>query len=108
MTGSFKVNAVIVLNTQASFSDGEMTWLQFGESGSAAPNSLITVSPDEIGVSASRGKQIALASADACKGSMTVVGVTITGHYTCKSVTSHDPGAGMGKVDIEVRFTAKS
>ena len=32
----------------------------------------------------------------------------ITGEYTCAGVTSHDPEEGMGKVDITVRFTAKS
>jgi len=37
------------------------------------------------------------------------VGATaITGDYTCTGVASHDPATKMGKVDIKVRFTAKS
>ncbi|MEO7474226.1 MAG: hypothetical protein ABIY46_02735, partial [Gemmatimonadales bacterium] len=42
VTGSTTIAQEIPLNTQASYGDGEMTWLQFGASGSAEPNALIT------------------------------------------------------------------
>jgi hypothetical protein len=38
-----------------------------------------------------------------------VTGALVSGHYTCAGVVSHDAATSkMGKVDIEVRFTAKS
>ncbi len=38
-----------------------------------------------------------------------MTGASVSGHYTCVGVVSHDPAASkMGKVDIEIRFTAKS
>jgi hypothetical protein len=54
--GATEFSAEVPLNTQASMSDGEMTWLQFGASGSEAPNALITYSLYEVGVSAGKGK----------------------------------------------------
>lgn len=112
VTGSFQVDATIPINTQASTSDGEMTWLQFGASGSAEPNSLVTISPDEVGLSASLGKKTALAGADACEGSMQVSETLISGKYRCVDAASHDPeqtsGFGVGKVTIDISFTAGS
>jgi hypothetical protein len=38
-----------------------------------------------------------------------VTSALVSGHYTCAGVVSHDAATSkMGKVDIEVRFTAKS
>ena len=109
VTGAFGVNQAIPINTQASFSDGEMTWLQFGDSGSEAPNALVTISPDEIGVSVSRGKQIATAGGDACTGKMDVTRNSINANYKCLDVTSYDPRSSkMSKVNIEIVLTAKS
>ena len=98
----------------ASIGDGEMTWLQFGVSGADTPNALITYGNGEVGVSLGRGKfvvttGIAPGEAPQCAGNTTVTGAAVAGHYTCPGVVSYDAGSGkMGKVDVEVRFTAKS
>ena len=109
VTGSFQLKADIPINQQASLSDGEMTWLQYGASGSEAGDVLVTVSLDEIGVTVGRGKKTATAGAVDCTGKTDVTASVITGHYACPGVTSHDPREmGLGKVNIEVRFTAMS
>jgi hypothetical protein len=109
VAGSFQINADIAINTQASVSDGQMSWLQYGTSGSDAPELTVTVSPDEVGLVVGRGKQTATIGADGCTGSVEVTSNLITGHYICPGVTSYDSGAvSLGKVDIEVKFSAKS
>jgi hypothetical protein len=114
VTGSTTIDQEIPLNAQASYSDGESTWLQFGVSGADEPNSLITYGETkEIGVSVGKGKWIATGGIipgekSECSGKVQVTKTEVTGDYTCKGVTSHDPAGGMGKVDITVRFTAKS
>jgi hypothetical protein len=114
VTGSAKIDQEVPINTQASFGDGEMTWLQFGASGSAEPNVLITYGQGgETGVGVGRGKFIAIGEImpgekSQCSGDVKVTAVSVSGQYTCTGVVSHDPGAGMGKVNITVRFTADS
>ena len=114
VTGSAKIDQEIAINTKASYGDGEGTWLQFGESGSEAPNALITYGDTkEIGISVGKGKFIVTGGIipgedSQCSGSAKVTATAITGDYTCTGVVSHDPATGMGKVDIKVRFTAKS
>ena len=109
VTGSFKISADIPINKQASMSDGEMTWLQFGASGADEPNMLLTVSSDEVGFGVARGKATATAGAEDCTGDMVVGERQINGRYNCKGVTSYDPSTGqMGTVDIEIQFTALS
>jgi hypothetical protein len=114
VTGSAKIAEEIPLNTAASISDGEVTWLQFGDSGSEKPNALITYGQTkEIGVSVGRGKLTATGGImpgepSQCSGKVKVTPTEVTGEYTCPGLTSYDPGAGMGKVDVTVRFTAKS
>lgn len=109
VTGAFAIDATIPINVPASISDGEMTWLQFGVSGAAEPNLLLTVSSHEIGFGVARGKAIATAGADDCKGDMKVGTTRVSGTYKCLGVTSYDPNTGqMGKVDIEIQFTANS
>ena len=104
----------VPINAQASFSDGEKTWLQFGASGAPTPNVLITYGDGEVGVSVGRGKfivttGIAPGEPPQCKGGTTVTGASVDGQYTCPGVVSYDAGSGkMGKVDVEVRFSAKS
>ena len=52
---------------------------------------------------------IVAGEAPQCSGTVQVTGASVTGHYTCAGVVSHDAATGkMGKVDIEIRFTAKS
>ena len=90
-------------------SDGDMTWLQYGASGSEEPNALVTVSTFEVGINAARGKPTAVIEAVKCAGGIEVKEVLVKGHHTCPNVTSYDPRSGqMGTVDIEVDFTATS
>ncbi len=109
VTGSFQIDHVIPINTKASYSAGDMTWLQYGDSGSEAPNALVTVSTYEIGINAAHGKPTAVIGAENCTGSMDVAASVITGEYKCPNVTSYDPRSGqMGTVNIEIDFTATS
>jgi hypothetical protein len=112
--GATEFSAEVPLNTQASMSDGEMTWLQFGASGSQAPNALITYSLYEVGVSAGKGKfgvtaGIMDGEKPQCSGSSEVTASAISGHYICPGITSYDAATGrMGTVDMDIKFSAKS
>ena len=114
VSGSAQIDQEVAINTKASYGDGGMTWLQFGASGSEAPNALITYGEDgEIGISVGQGKFIATGGIvpgedSQCSGRIQVTGASISGDYSCVGVVSHDPASTMGKVDIKVRFTAKS
>jgi hypothetical protein len=116
LTGSFTITDDIALNKQASFGDGEMTWIQFGVSGADEPNALITYNAGskEVGLIFGRGKKTTTAGImegepSPCSGKTDVTAKLVSGHYVCKGVTSYDPATGkMGKVDIEITFTAKS
>ncbi len=114
VSGSGTIDQEIPLNAAASYSDGEVTWLQFGISGSETPNSLITYGEmKEIGIAVSKGKFIATGGImpgekTECSGTVEVSETEISGDYTCSGVVSHDPVGGTGKVDMKVRFTAKS
>lgn len=107
VTGTFAFTADIILNIPASISDGEDTWLQYGASGSDTPNALLTVHPTEIGLVVGQGKSSATAGNDECQGKLDVTLATVSGHYTCKNVTSYDPRSGkMGTVNIDISLTA--
>ena len=115
VTGSATIDAEIPINTQASFSDGESsTWLQFGASGSAQPNALITYGETkEIGITVGKGLMIATGGITPgqksdCAGKVQVTETLISGEYTCKGLTSYVPGKGMGNVNVKVTFTARS
>ncbi len=115
VTGSFSINEDVRINTKASFGDGESTWLQFGASGSATPNVLITYGETrEIGITIGRGKLVATGGIvpgekSECSGKADVTAKLVSGKYTCHGVTSYDPATGkQSKVDIEITFTAKS
>ena len=115
VTGSEKIKAEIPINQEASIGDGEMTWLQYGASGSEAPNSLITFGQTgEVGVSVGRGKFIVTAGVapgekPQCEGKTEVGPTLISGSYSCPGITSYDAKTGtMGSVDVAVRFTAAS
>lgn len=114
VTGSFQIQAEIPINTKASFGDGEMTWLQYGASGAPEPNATITVQPGELGIVVGKGKLTATAGVmegeePQCSGQTDVTAALVSGSYSCAEVTSYDPATGkMGKVKIEVRFSAKS
>jgi hypothetical protein len=110
--GSFQMNQVIEINKPASISDGEMTWLQFGASGSSMGDVLVTYGEDigdGVGVHVGKGRPTATAGSELCDGAVTVTATLLSGHYTCPGVASYDSSTGtMGKVDIEINFTAKS
>ncbi len=116
VTGSFTITDDIAINKQASFGDGEMTWIQFGVSGGDEPNALITYNAGskEVGLIFGRGKKTTTAGImegepSPCSGKTDVAAKLVSGRYVCKGVTSYDPATGkMGKVDIEITFTAKS
>ena len=109
VTGAFSFNAVIPINTKASFGDGEMTWIQYGDSGSAQPNLLVTVSLQELGFGIGLGKHVTTAGGEDCSGSMDVKPTMITGKYKCPGITSYNPDSGqMGKVDFVIEMTAGS
>ena len=115
VTGAFNISEDVPINTKASFGDGESTWLQFGASGSANPNALITYGETkEIGITIGKGKLVATGGImpgekSECSGKAEVTAKLVSGKYTCHGVTSYDPATGkMSKVDIEVTFTAKS
>lgn len=115
VTGSFSINADVPINAQASIGDGDMTWLQFGVSGSNAPEALITYGDNkETGITVGSGKQVATGGMmpgekPTCTGSVQVTATLISGHYVCKGLSSHNSSTGsLGKVDVEVTFTARS
>ncbi|MEP7325442.1 MAG: hypothetical protein ABI836_05785 [Gemmatimonadota bacterium] len=110
--GSFQMNQVIEINKPASISDGEMTWLQFGASGSSAGDVLVTYGEDigdGVGIHVGKGKPAATAGSELCTGALTITATLLSGHYTCPGVASYDSSTGrMGKVDIEISFTAQT
>jgi hypothetical protein len=115
VTGSQNIDETIPINAQASIGDGEVTWLQYGASGSESPNSLITYTQTgEVGVSVGKGKFIVTAGVTPgeqpqCEGKTEVAPTLITGKYTCRGISSYDAATGtMGKVDVIVAFTATS
>jgi hypothetical protein len=115
VTGSFAFNLDIALNKMASFGDGEATWIMFGVSGSSNPSVAIMYGETgETGVTVAKGKMTAtggiiIGEKSECSGSVEVKTALVSGRYTCVGVTSNDPDTGkMGKVNIEVVFTAKS
>jgi hypothetical protein len=114
VSGSMQIDADVAINTQASIGDGEMTWLQFGVSGSKDPNALITYGNGELGITVGQGRAIATAGIITggeaqCSGKTDVTAASVSGQYTCLGVAWYNAATGkMGKVDIKVRFTAKS
>jgi hypothetical protein len=114
VTGSTTITQEIPINTVASFSDGESTWLQFGASGAAEPNALITYGQTkEIGIIIGKGKfavtgGIMPGEKSECSGKASVTATLISGDYVCTGLVSKEAAGGMGKVDVKVSFTAKS
>ena len=108
-TGAFQVDAEVPINDKASYSDGEKTWLQFGASGSKAPNVLITYGDGDMGIIFANGSWTATAEGVHCTGRADVTAKSIIGQYRCKGVTGYDKSTGkMSDVAVTVTFTAKS
>jgi hypothetical protein len=115
VTGAVTFTQDVPLNIPASISDGGMTWIQYGVSGGAEPNLLMTYAESgEVGVSVGQGKFAATAGVmpgeqPQCSGGTEVTATLVSGHYSCPDIVSYDSRTGkMGKVKVEVRFTAKS
>ena len=114
VTGSTQITQEIPINTTASFGDGESTWLQFGASGAAEPNALITYGQTkEIGIIIGKGKfavtgGIMPGEKSECSGKASVTATLISGDYVCTGLVSKEASGGMGNVDVKVSFTAKS
>ncbi|MGH7511423.1 MAG: hypothetical protein ACREOQ_00730 [Gemmatimonadales bacterium] len=114
VTGAAKISSEIPINTQASFGDGTSTWLQFGASGSAEPNVLVTYGETkETGIIVGQGKFTATGGImpgekSECSGKATVTANLVTGEYACTGLTSMNADGSMGTVNIKVSFTAKS
>lgn len=109
VTGSFQIDQDVAINSKASVSDGEMTWLQFGNSGSDVPNALITFQGGDFGIIVGAGKSSVTGESPQCAGNVAVTAALVSGNYSCAAVVSFDRSSGkMGKVDIKITFTAKS
>ena len=114
VTGSTQIDAEVPINTQASISDGDHTWIQYGASGSPTPNALITLHDGELGFNVGKGKFSVTAGImeggeAQCSGKAEVTPTLVTGRYTCPNIDSYDAATrAMGKVSIEISFTAKS
>ena len=113
VTGAFQIDTDVPINVKASFGDGVMTWIQFGVSGSAEPEVLVTYGDQGVGIIVGLGKNTATAEPTnedtTCTGGTKVTATSVTGQYTCPGIVSYNPGTGkMGKVNITIQFTATS
>ncbi len=82
-TGSFSINEDVAINPKASLGDGEMTWIQFGVSGSTKPDVLITCG-QEIGITVGLGKFVAtggimVGQKSTCSGKVEVTKTLVSG-----------------------------
>jgi hypothetical protein len=109
VSGAITIDTELPLNARASYGDGEMTWIQFGTAEAGAPNVLITYGGGDLGVIVGMGSKTATAEGAHCTGSVQATATTVAGEYRCKDVDSWDPKTSrMGKIEISIRFTAKS
>jgi len=113
VTGFFAADGSQDLNKPASITDDGHTWLQYGASGAPELNVLFTndESMAENGVNIGIGPYTVTATSTSgeCKTKFDVAPATVSGHYSCTGSTGYDKNSGqMGKVDIEVDFSAGS
>jgi hypothetical protein len=109
VSGHFDIDASPELNTQASISDGEYTWIQYGASGSEAPNATVTIGQGDMGISVGVGRYVATGTSTECTMTTEVTATRVSGHFTCPKVTGSSQADGsMGDVSIEVEFDASS
>lgn len=112
VTGFFTVDGTQQLG-QSGLTDDDQTWIPYGTSGAQELNVLFTNSTDmaEHGVTIGYGPYIVTATSTSgeCRTKVDVQPATVTGHYSCKGVTAqNNQTREMGKVDIEVEFSAGS
>jgi hypothetical protein len=109
VSGHFDIAASPALDKQASISDGGYTWIQYGASGSEAPNATVTIGNGDMGVSVAVGRFVATATSTECTMKTDVTATKVSGHFTCPKVTGYNQADGsMGDVAIEIDFEASS
>lgn len=109
VSGHFDIDASPALDTQASISDGDYTWIQYGTSGSEAPNATVTIGSGDMGISVAVGRYIATGTSTECEMTTTVTDSKVSGHFECPTVTGYNQADGsMGDVMIEIEFEAGS
>lgn len=113
VTGFFAVDGNQDLNKPASITDDGSTWIQYGVSGAPELNVLFTnnESMAENGVNIGFGPYTVTATSTSgeCRTKFDVAPATIAGHYSCTGSTGYNTKTGeMGKVDIEIDFSAGS
>jgi hypothetical protein len=107
--GFFEIDASPALDTKASVSDGEYSWIQYGASGEAAPNATVTIGNGDIGISVAVGKFVATGTGTECTITTDVTPARVSGHLSCPKVTGYNQSDGtMGDVSIEIDFEANS
>ena len=109
VSGFFDIDASPALDTVASISDGEYTWIQYGKSGEAAPNATVTIGQGDIGISVGVGRFVATGTTIECEITTEVTPTRVSGHYSCPKVAGYNQETrAMGDVKIEVDFEAAS
>ena len=113
VTGFFAVDGGQVLNKPASITDEDQTWIQYGASGAQELNVLFTNSTAmaENGVTIGVGPYTVTATSTSgeCRTKFDVTAASVSGHYSCSGSTGYNNKTGeMGKVDVEVDFSASS
>jgi len=109
VSGHFDIEASPELDTQASISDGGYSWIQYGTSGSEAPNATVTIGNGDMGISVAVGRYIATGTSTECSMTTNVTATKVTGHFTCPKVTGYNQAdRSMGDVAIEIDFEATS
>lgn len=109
VSGHFNIDARLELDTRASISDGGYTWIQYGTSGSDAPNATVTIGNGDIGISVAVGRNIATGTSTECTMTTTVTDTKVSGRFECAKVTGYNQiDRGMGDVTIDVDFEASS
>jgi hypothetical protein len=110
LTGMIELSTELDLYPGASFADGEMTWIQFGEQFVDPHNATVTVdSFGAAGIGIGSGSVTIIAEADSCAIDIDVTDAVVSGTFSCPSVDAYDTEAGeFGVVSIEASFSASS
>ena len=113
VTGFFEVDGSQELNKPASITDDGSTWIQYGASGAQELNVLFTndeaMAENGLNIGVGPYTVTATSTSGECRTKFDVAPTNVAGHYSCTGSTGYDKSTGqMGKVDIEVDFTAGS
>lgn len=109
VSGFFDIKASPALDTVASISDGEYTWIQYGKSGEAPPAATVTIGQGDMGISVGVGRFVATGTTIECEITTEVTPTKVSGHYSCPKVSGYNTDTrAMGDVKIEADFEATS